>query len=82
MAIINKMTPYLFSALVIYIPVYYELHDLVQIRAAVAGAFLMLALYLYADKRYLYTTLAFIAAIMCHYSSAVFCLYSLWAILI
>lgn len=72
MAIINKMTPYLFSALVIYIPVYYELHDLVQIRAAVAGAFLMLALYLYADKRYLYTTLAFIAAIMCHYSSAVF----------
>ena len=38
--VLRKMTPFIFTALVIYVPVYFELHDLVQIRAAAAAAVL------------------------------------------
>lgn len=69
---ISKMTPFFFSALVIYIPVYYELHDLVQIRAAVAGAFLLLSIYFYANKQYKPLVLAYVAAVLFHYSSISF----------
>ena len=31
---LNDLTPYIFTALMVYIPVYFELHDMVQIRAA------------------------------------------------
>lgn len=66
------MTPYIFTALIIYIPIYYELHDLIQIRAAAACAFLLLALNPLSDKRYWTATLLMIIAILFHYSSVVF----------
>ena len=66
------MTPYIFTALIIYIPIYYELHDLIQIRAAAACAFLLLALNPLSNKRYWRATLLMIIAILFHYSSVVF----------
>lgn len=66
------MTPYIFTALIIYIPIYYELHDLIQIRAAAACAFLLLALNPLSNKRYWIATLLMIIAILFHYSSVVF----------
>lgn len=66
------MTPYIFTALIIYIPIYYELHDLIQIRAAAACAFLLLALSPLSNKRYWTATLLMIIAILFHYSSVVF----------
>lgn len=66
------MTPYIFTALIIYIPIYYELHDLIQIRAAAACAFLLLAQNPLSNKRYWTATLLMIIAILFHYSSVVF----------
>ena len=70
--LIDRMTPCLFTAMAIYVPVYYELHDLVQIRAAAAGAFIMMALYNYANKKYFSTAVAFVVACLFHYSSVSF----------
>ena len=52
MKVLYGMTPYIFTALIIYIPIYFELHDMIQIRAAAACAFLLAALQPLADKRY------------------------------
>lgn len=72
MQLFKKMSPFFFTSLIIYIPVYYELHDLVQIRAAAAGAFLLLSVKMCADKKYIYLALTYIMAILFHYSSIAF----------
>ena len=66
------ITPYIFTALIIYIPIYYELHDLIQIRAAAACTFLLGALTPLANKKYWTATLLMIIAVLFHYSSVVF----------
>lgn len=69
---LSKLTPYIFTALLIYVPVYFELHDMIQIRAAAAAAFLMLSLISLSKKKYLYAALLMIVAFFFHYSAAVF----------
>lgn len=54
---LNRLTPFIFTALMIYIPVYFELHDLIQIRAAAASMFLLTAFIPLAEKRYWPTVL-------------------------
>ena len=66
------MTPYIFTALIIYIPVYYELHDLVQIRAAAAATFLLSAILYISRKRYWVATALLIVGFLFHYSSIFF----------
>ena len=66
------LTPYIFTALIIYIPVYYELHDLVQIRAAAAATFLLTAILFISRKRYWVATALMFTALFFHYSSIVF----------
>lgn len=70
--VFSKMTPFIFTALMIYIPVYFELHDLIQIRAAAAGMLLLTAMIPLTDKRYWLAALLMVAAILFHYSSVVF----------
>lgn len=72
LTMLNKLTPFVFSAMLIYIPVYYELHELVQIRAGAAGAFLLCSVYFYANKRYIPCILVLIIAVSFHYSSMIF----------
>lgn len=67
--VIQKMTPWIFSALVIYVARYYTLQDLVQIRAGAACAMLMAAVYYRVNKRPILCALFFIIALTFHYSS-------------
>jgi hypothetical protein len=70
--VLYAMTPYIFTALVIYIPVYYELHDLVQIRAAAASTFLLSAVYFLSHQRVKIAAAFIVIATLFHYSSLVF----------
>ncbi len=67
-----SMTPYVFTALMIYIPVYFELHDMIQIRVAAAGMFLLASLNPIANKKYWLATGLMICAILFHYSAVVY----------
>ena len=69
---IYAMTPYVFTALLIYIPVYFELHDMIQIRAAAAAAFLLSSLIPLSKKHYWQATLLMIGGILFHYSAVVY----------
>ena len=66
------MTPFIFTALMIYIPVYFEVHDMIQIRAAAASTFLLSSLIPLTQKRYMPATLLMLCAILFHYSAIVF----------
>ena len=66
------MTPYIFTVLLIYIPVYFELHDLIQIRAAAASTFILSSLIPLSNKKYWQATLLVIIAVLFHYSSVIF----------
>lgn len=67
-----SMTPYIFTALLIYIPVYFELHDLIQIRAAAASTIVLSSLIPLSNKKYWQATLLVVIAIFFHYSSVIF----------
>ena len=69
MTVLYKMSPYLFLPLVIYLPVYYELHDLIQMRASMAAAFMMLSAYLRYKERYAWCIFFAIMACTSHYSA-------------
>ncbi len=67
-----KTTPYVFTALIVYMGIYYPLHDVVQIRCGVATAFLLWALVPLAKRKYLLATVLTFVATMFHYSSLAF----------
>lgn len=70
--VLSKLTPYIFTALMIYIPVYYPLQEIVQIRAGAAAAFLLLSLYFCCKKKTFYAVVALIFGTLFHYSCIVF----------
>lgn len=67
-----NITPYIFTALVIYIPVYFELHDMIQIRAAAAATFLLSSLIPISQKHYWKAIILILCGILFHYSAAVY----------
>lgn len=77
-AMLYKMTPNVFTALAIYIPVYYLLQDVIQIRAGAAAAFLMLSMYLVSNRKYPYAWGAFFIGVLFHYSALSFFPILLW----
>lgn len=72
LTVLNQLTPFVFTALLIYIPVYFEVQDMVQIRSAAALAFVMLSLKPIVDRRYLVAFGLIIIATLLHYSCALF----------
>ena len=73
---IKQLTEFWFIALAVFISHYYMLHDLIQIRAGVASAFLLLCikpLYERNGKRFLLWTLI---AFLFHYSAIIIFLYT------
>lgn len=68
----NKLTPYIFTSLLIYIPVYYELHDLIQIRAGAAVAFLVSSIIPITQKKYIIATLLICIGALFHYSAIIY----------
>jgi hypothetical protein len=72
LAALWKCTPYIFTAMIVYIGIYYPMHDVVQIRCGVATAFLLWALVPLAQKQYLKATGLMLVATSFHYSSLAF----------
>lgn len=67
-----KTTPFVFTAMIVYIGIYYPMHDTVQIRCGAATAFLLWALVPLAKREYWAATgLMFVAGLF-HYSSFAF----------
>lgn len=66
---IRKLTPFCFLALALYIPVYYELHDLIQIRAAAATAMLLIAIPSLHERRWRIGVPLMLVATVIHYST-------------
>ena len=65
-------TPYVFTALIVYVGIYYPLHDVVQIRCGVAAGFLLWALVPLAKRQYFLAIALTIVATLFHYSSLAF----------
>ena len=65
-------TPYVFTAMIVYVGVYFPLHDVVQIRCGVAVAFVLLALIPLAERQYLKAYALLVVATLFHYSSLAF----------
>lgn len=78
MRALSLMTPYIFTALVVYIPIYFEVHDMIQIRAAAAATFLLLAMLELGNQRYWLTALFTLCAILFHYSALAFVPFMIW----
>ena len=72
MKILYSTTPFVFTALMIYIPVYFELHDMIQIRVAAAAVFLLASLIPLSEGHKWRATLLILCAILFHYSSVVY----------
>lgn len=67
-----SITPYIFTALTVYIPVYFELHDMIQIRVSAAAMFLLASLNPLVNKRYWLATGLMICAVLFHYSAILY----------
>lgn len=72
LTILWKMTPFVFTSMIVYLGIYYPMHDVVQIRCGAATAFLLWAIIPLAKRQYLMATILLIAATLFHYSSLVF----------
>ena len=64
-----KMTPFVFTAMIVYVGINYPLHDVVQIRCGVASAFLLWSLYPLSKRKYLQVACLLTCAMLFHYSS-------------
>lgn len=67
-----KLTPYVFTAMIVYVGIYYPLQDVVQIRCGAATAFLLLSLISLAKRNYFSAFSLTIVATLFHYSSLAF----------
>lgn len=72
LALLWKMTPFVFTSMIVYAGIYYPLHDVVQIRCGVATAFLFLAIVPLEKRQYIKATALLIIATFFHYSSLAF----------
>ena len=65
-----KVSKLPFLTLTIYLSYYYMMHDLVQIRCAVASGLFLWAIYLYVEKKKVYALVCILLGILFHYSAA------------
>lgn len=72
LAILYRLTPYIFTALIIYLPVYFELHDMIQIRVSAAAMFIMASIFMLSKKKNIIAGLLMIGGILFHYSAVAF----------
>ena len=67
-----KLMPFIFTGMIVYVGIYYPLHEVVQIRCGVATAFLFFAIIPLEKRQYLQALLLTLVATMFHYSSLAF----------
>ena len=66
-----KMTKMPLMMLTVYISYYYMMHDMVQIRAAVASGLFIWAIYFYVEEKKKYALICILTGIFVHYSATV-----------
>lgn len=71
---IDKMTKLVLGTLLVYISNIYLLHDLIQMRCAIASGLLLLAVYFRAEGKWLWLVVSCALAFLFHYSALVFIL--------
>ena len=76
--LLYNLTDYVFTAMLIYIPVYFLLQDVVQIRTGAAMAFLLLSLFLSCRENHLLSVVAFVIGVLFHYSALAFLPVLIW----
>lgn len=67
-----KTTPFVFTALIVYVGIYFPLHDVVQIRCGLATAFLLFSIIPLAKHQYWQSVALMLVAFFFHYSSLAF----------
>jgi hypothetical protein len=67
-----KLTPYVFTSLIVYAGIYYPMHDVVQIRCGAAIAFLLWAMIPLVKRQYFKAGILLAVATLFHYSSLAF----------
>ncbi len=72
LALLWKMTPFVFTSMIVYVGIYYPMHDAVQIRCGVAVAFLLWAIVPLYKRQYIRASALMIVATLFHYSSLAF----------
>jgi len=72
LALLWKMSPFVFTSMIVYVGMYYPMHDAVQIRCGVAVAFVLWALIPLAKRQYFKAYALLIIATLFHYSSLAF----------
>lgn len=70
LSVLWKMSKLPLLTLTIYISYYYMMHDMVQIRAAVASGLFIWAMYHYVERQKLYALGCILIGILFHYSAA------------
>ncbi len=75
---ILKLTNLIWSSIMVYISNIFILHDMIQIRAAIASGILLVALYYKIHKKLSYFIMCSIIAVMFHYSAII--IFPIWFI--
>ncbi len=68
---IERISPYIYGAILVYLSYFFILHDMIQIRAGVATAFLLFAIKYIAERRLIPFLIFSAIAISFHYSTMV-----------
>lgn len=74
---LKRLSPFLFSSIIIYFSHYFLLHEMTQIRAGVASGFILIALYYLIKKEYAYYYAFAICAVCFHFSASLCLLFPL-----
>ena len=78
LSLLWKLTPFIFTSMIVYVGIYYPMHDAVQIRCGVATAFLLWSIVPLQKRQYFRATFLYIIAILFHFSSLAFLPILLW----
>ena len=70
LSVLWRMSSIPLLTLTIYISYYYMMHDMVQIRAAIASGLFLWAIYFYVEKHKMYALGCILVGILFHYSAA------------
>jgi len=69
--VIEKISPFFFISLVVYVSNIFILHDMIQMRCAIASGFIMWAVYYYCKGKNILSLLISLVSILFHYSAII-----------
>lgn len=69
--LLGKVTHYSLLSLLIYVSIFFRLHDVIQFRVGVATFFYLLSIYLVVQREYLKTIASYVSSVLFHSQAAV-----------